>query len=387
MASNTHYVRIGTFMLIGIGILFAVVVGVGGSQLFRETIPAETYFNESVEGLDIGAPVKYRGVPIGKVQAITFIGDKYPESREAPKAGRYVLVVMDLDQITLDSFVPGEDLEAQMQRSVKNGLRVRLNTKGLTGVAYLELNFFDPKSNKPLPINWTPQELYFPSAPSTLSRIEGALDAVGGVMRQLEQVDFKSFANSIDELMQTLDRALTQANVKDIGELVVQTLAETRDTMARINALVHDPRVDSILPDASSAIQSAKNILKGSETNVLETMANINSASKKLDKAIASVDALVANPALAKSANALPETLHNVRKASDDIRRSAARMSRILKNLNNLISSQSSDIDSIVEETKALMKNFNQLMGDIEQNPSRLFFGAPPKHIRLERKE
>ncbi len=375
-------------MLIGISILFAVVVGIGGSQLFKETVPAETYFNESIEGLDIGAPVKYRGVPIGKVRTITFIGDKYPESQNSPQAGRYVLVGMELDKATMDSFVPEDgELEVQMQQAVKNGLRIRLNTKGLTGVAYLELNFFDTFSNKPLPINWKPKDLYFPSAPSTLSRIEGALDAVGGVMRQLEQVDFRSFAKSIDDLMKTLDRALSEANVKDIGQLVVQTLAETRDTMARINALVHDPHVDSILPDASSAMSSAKHILQGSEKNVVETMDNINVASAKLVKVIDSLDKLVSNPALAESAEVLPETLDNVRKASDDIRRSAGRISRILKNLNNLITSQSSDIDAIVEETKELVKNFNQLLGDIEQNPSRLFFGAPPNRIQLEKKE
>ncbi len=387
MASNTHYIRIGTFMIIGIAILFAVVVGIGGSQLFKETIPAETYFNESVEGLDIGAPVKYRGVPIGKVRAITFIGDKYPQSREDPKAGRYVLVSMELDKATVDSFVIDEDPGDHMKEAIKNGLRIRLNTKGLTGVAYLELNFFDPYSNRPLPINWTPESLYFPSAPSTLSRIEGALDAVGGVMRQLEQVDFKSFAKSIDELMKTLNRALSEANVKDIGQLVIQTLAETRDTMARINTLVHDPSVDSILPDASAAMTSAKNILKGSEKNVLETVQNIDSASKKLNKVMNHVDALLANPALSKSADALPDTLQNVRQASNDIRRSAFRLNRILKNLNNLITSQSADIDAIVEGTRDLVKNFNQLMGDIEQNPSRLLFGAPPKQIRLEKKE
>lgn len=378
------YFRIGVFVLTGMGILLATVIVIGGAALFQSTIPAETYFNESVQGLDIGAPVKYRGVPIGRVSNIGFLMNKYPQSKDGKRASRYVLVEMELREEVFKNFLPIKDIEERLQRTVDMGLRVRLTSQGLTGVSFLEINFFDPKTNPPLPINWDPESLYFPSAPSTMSRLESALDAVGGVMRDLEKVNFAGFAETLDDFISTLDKSLKEANVKDIGELLVQSLAELRDTLARVHVLVEDPKADTIIPDASDAAASAKRILEHSENRVGNAVVAIQEAAQKIRQVSENLDKLLGDPALNKSADKLPQTLNNVDEASKDIRRSAVELDRLLRGLNDLLQGESGNVSAIMEDTKTAIQNFNELVQDVKKQPSRLFFSEPPAHINPE---
>jgi ABC-type transporter Mla subunit MlaD len=63
------YLRVGLLVITGIALLVGAVMFLGGNQI-RHGRPYETYFRDSVQGLDVGAPVKYRGVTIGAVTEI-----------------------------------------------------------------------------------------------------------------------------------------------------------------------------------------------------------------------------------------------------------------------------------------------------------------------------
>ncbi len=381
--SKGSYFRIGVFVLTGVGILLATIIIIGGAAIFQKTIPAETYFNESVQGLDIGAPVKYRGVSLGRVSNIGFISNKY-RNKENSQSSRYVLVEMELREDLMQDFLSMKQMRKRLQQIVEKGLRVRLTTQGLTGVAFLEINFFDPKTNPPLPITWEPESMYFPSAPSTMSRLEAALDAVGGVMRDLEKVNFAGFAQTLDDFITTLDNSLKEANVKDIGELLVQSLAELRDTLKRVHTLVNNPKADSIIPDTSATMASARSIVETGEGRIGKAFVAIEEAATNIQRVSVNLDTLLGDPALAKSAQKLPETLANVNDASKDIRRSAAELDRLLRGLNSVLQGQSGNVGAIVEDTRTAIQKFNDLLEDINKQPSRLLFSEPPKHINPE---
>lgn len=385
MAHN-NYFKIGVFVLTGVGLLVAVIVIVAGSALFEKRISAETYFNESVQGLDIGAPVKYRGVTIGRVKSIGFVKDKYPPPEGFPHPWRYVYVEMDLHPRALAGLdLPFNDHNAIIEQIISSGMRIRLTTQGLTGVAFLELSFYDPLLNPPLPINWTPRELYFPSAPSTLSRIESALESMGRFMRDIDTIDFKEIAKTINGLIHSMDKALADANVKDFGQLLVQSTTELRDALKRVNKIVHGPGTDTLVPDAAQAMASAKTMLQSGEKDFVAAMGKARSVAEHLDVTAKNVENLLANPALKKSAEALPETLDNVRKASDDMRRSAVELERLLRNVNGLVTDERADIATILDDTKTLIQNFNELTGDLKRNPGRLIFSDPPRKVNPEK--
>jgi phospholipid/cholesterol/gamma-HCH transport system substrate-binding protein len=89
MSAKANEFKIGIFVVSALGIGFVAVVALGAGQVFRQKILFETYLNESVQGLEVGAPVKYRGVQVGNVESIGFAEEGYTTMN------RYVMVTVN----------------------------------------------------------------------------------------------------------------------------------------------------------------------------------------------------------------------------------------------------------------------------------------------------
>lgn len=382
MSDTTNHFKLGLFIIIGTLLVLGTAAVLGAGALWREaTIPAETYFNESVQGLDVGAPVKFRGVQIGRVKSIGFLSKRYDPKGDT---GRYVLVGMALTEKTMEDFLNDRDIDTTVPKLVEQGLRVRMTTQGLTGVGYLEVNFFDPKSNPKLPLSWEPKTLYIPSAPSTLSRLESAFDSISRLFKKLEGTDFKSLINTIQSFVQSLDKALQEADVSTLGELIGQNLTELRGILNRVNNLLSAPEADTIIPDASAGASAARRILENNEQDLRDVMRSARDAATKFDRAATTLDNFLDNPQLQKGADKLPETLDNVQQASMEIRKAAVQLKRLLRSLDELVINERDDVSSLVEDLRSVLRNLDELTGDVKQNPSRLFFGEPPPEVPLE---
>ena len=75
MASQRTKYTVGLFLIFGIGIALLAFIWLGMSRFLQKGHYYATYFNESVQGLDKDAPVKYRGVSIGRVDSIEVAPD------------------------------------------------------------------------------------------------------------------------------------------------------------------------------------------------------------------------------------------------------------------------------------------------------------------------
>src|ERR1700752_1995813 len=92
MEEGKRYVRLGLFTVVTVAILVAVLFLLGGRKLFQPTFTFETYFNESVAGLELGAPVRFRGVPLGQVSEILPSAAIY--ERDVPRDRRREYIVV-----------------------------------------------------------------------------------------------------------------------------------------------------------------------------------------------------------------------------------------------------------------------------------------------------
>ena len=165
----------------------------------------ETYFNESVQGLDIGSKVKYRGVSVGEVTRIGFTYNKYELDKTMSERKRYVLVEATILGRLIGSRAGGDITRPeQVRMEIEKGLRIRLAPQGITGTNYLEIDYVDPKANPELPISWEPADLYIPSSPSTFTQF---VAAAGDVVEKLQHID-------IDATLQRLNRLLDNTNRK-----------------------------------------------------------------------------------------------------------------------------------------------------------------------------
>ena len=162
--SNPNYFRLGVFVLAAIGVLIAIILIFGSGQLFKKSFMVETYLKQSVTGLDTGAAVRFRGVKVGQVTLIGLSGDIYEKDVPFEKRLQYVVVRMQIfgDKLT----------EQQIEDFVKNNLRARIKSMGITGVNYVEFDFSNGTSDyDPLPYKWQPAEPVIPSLPNQADEI------------------------------------------------------------------------------------------------------------------------------------------------------------------------------------------------------------------------
>src|ERR1044072_1248420 len=115
---RARYFKIGLFIIIGTVIAAFGVVALGVGTIFQKKILVETYIDESVQGLDVGSPAKFRGVPVGKVETITLTSAEYPTKR------RYVLVRIGLTTTIFEGAISDSGSRSLMTE-VEKGLRVR----------------------------------------------------------------------------------------------------------------------------------------------------------------------------------------------------------------------------------------------------------------------
>ena len=64
MSAEARYFRVGLFVFVGLAAIAGTALVLGGRSFFAEKVTFETYFEESVQGLEVGSPVKLRGVGI-----------------------------------------------------------------------------------------------------------------------------------------------------------------------------------------------------------------------------------------------------------------------------------------------------------------------------------
>ena len=81
MSVKANYFKLGLFVVGAVVAGIIVIVVIGSGRWFQPRLSIETYFNESVQGLDVGSKLKYRGVEIGQVTRIGFTYNKYQQDR------------------------------------------------------------------------------------------------------------------------------------------------------------------------------------------------------------------------------------------------------------------------------------------------------------------
>ena len=184
MTEKARYFKIGLFTLGALGLLCVGLLVFGAGSFFEgPPILAETYFLQSVQGLEVGAPVKFNGVQVGKVKNIRFIKDEYKHEKSLKDLADHYKKVVVVFKLETKYFLDIKNKnffnrQASVDYLVKeHALRVKMVGIGITGLVYLELGFQDLAEVPPLDeMDWKPEYLYIPSAPSMTTRFRDSVE-------------------------------------------------------------------------------------------------------------------------------------------------------------------------------------------------------------------
>ncbi len=252
MAAPTNHYKLGLFVIVGFAAAILVAVILGGANFHHNTILYHSYFNESVQGLDLGSPVKFRGVTIGNVSAI----DIAPDHRRVD-----VVSELDTDHVKRMGLTEAGTAHGKEKFAIPPDLRVQLNSQGITGVKFVALDFFDVKGNPPpvLPFR-VPEGHYIPAASSLMKNLEDTVtkamdrlpemvDAVVMIMRRVDglfatlesqDVSGKAVATlgHADDVMATMQSTLGRIDKQDLGDKAATALTELNIAVKKMNTVL-----------------------------------------------------------------------------------------------------------------------------------------------------
>lgn len=206
---------VGLFVLGACGLTVAGLLAFGSSHLFSKPGRFVAYFNESVQGLDLGSAVKLRGVRVGRVRAIRV---RY----EAGARQAQVAVVAELDQNVLSDRA-GQMIKitdrVTLERLVAEGLRAKIDLVGITGLQFVQLDFLDPAQFPAPPEERASSYPVVPTVPSGMSALIGNISKI---VTQLNKVDFAGLSLELKGLLATANR---QVGDLDLKKLVAKVAA------------------------------------------------------------------------------------------------------------------------------------------------------------------
>lgn len=381
MLRKYDYFRLGTFIVMGTFMIVALVIILGAGRYFRTTFKVESYFNESVNGLEVGSPVKLRGVKIGRVADINFVANKY-ENASLHEA-RQVLVVCD---IYPDLFrdMSHEDFIRAIALESDRGLRMRPTSLGLTGQIFLNLEYVDPESNPPMDIQWTPSEAYIPSAPSTLNLLESAVTSISSTLSAIGKDDIESIIKDFRSIMDTMDHLIHTEGGEEAAKRILNILGEVQTMLVRVNQVLADPELERIIPEASKAMITLNTIMEDSSADIIQAASEANQAMASLKKTANVLSRTIGDPRTNKALSEIAPMLENVTRASNDLSAAVSKVHTLTNRLNGLIASEETNLHSIMEDTREVMENLRELTGDAKRYPSGVLFGAPPTRSNPE---
>ena len=232
----TRYFKLGLFILAALSVLVAGAITLGAGRMFAKSITVRTSFDESVSGLDVGAPVKHRGVSVGKVQAIYFPAD----TARSAEPFKHIMVEMKIDSQVVSEMGEGR-LRETIDRMVAAGLRARIAQSGLTGGAHVELNYLDPArfpiTKPPVPMH----DVYIPSAPGSLNQV---VDAVTDIATKLQRADLEQVVRHADSLIVHMDQSVQDLHVAELRTKTNAILDNVQSVSAKANELLKNGKFD-----------------------------------------------------------------------------------------------------------------------------------------------
>src|SRR5215471_11093756 len=236
MTEETRYRRLGVFVFAALALFVGVLFVLGGRSLFQPTYTFETYFNDSVAGLEVGSPVRFRGVPLGQVTAILPSLTEYEWDVPVARRRDYIVVRVTIAQ----SREWIERIRGQTGDMIKAGLRAQTQMAGITGQLYLSLDLLDPQEYPPLPFDWKPKFTYVPSAPSFTSQI---IANAQHFLANLDKLDLKAVERNLNTLLETLNVKVAEVPVAELSTQASLVLTDARTTINHLDAILVRPDI------------------------------------------------------------------------------------------------------------------------------------------------
>jgi ABC-type transporter Mla subunit MlaD len=349
MAEEARYRRLGVFVFAALALLVGVLFLLGGRSLFQSTYTFETYFNDSVAGLEIGSPVRFRGVPLGQVTEVLPSWLEY--EWDAPVARRRDYIVVRATITQNRAWI--ERIRRQAGDMIKAGLRAQTQLAGITGQQYLGLDILNTQEYPPLPFDWKPKYIYVPSAPSFTSQI---IANVQHFLANLDKLDLQALVRNFNTLLENLNNKISEVPVAELSAQASEVLVDARTTINHLDAILTAPDIPLVLRNLASASGG--------------------------------LDGLLGDPGLKLTIDNVADVSVRLRRfaASGELDRTLRHIDELASRLDGTVKDNRYDVRAIVQDLRVSADNIRTLSDNLKRNPAGVLLGGPPEKVQFPRR-
>lgn len=392
MSQQANYLKLGVFVVTGTFLLVGGLMVFGLRETFRAGITIETYMDESIQGLDVGSSVKFRGVKVGTVREIGFASQYYAEADD--RQARYVIVRSNFTTGFLGANT-AEELRDRLNREVESGMRVRLAPQGITGLAFLELNYVDPLDFPPPPISWEPSELYVPAA---RARFTAIADSVEQVARELEEANIRLLAVKIDELLGAFTLAVEEAQVDQLSGEAIALFREMRETNSQVQETTNlvtgkiealeietiPGQISGALEEIRETIAMVRDTIDQERDRVGLIIDEILETATQTRSLLASAQDTLESDELARAIGQFQRASDRMLDVSEELPITLELINRNLRRIELTLSAEQEDISVIIHNLYTITENLKNLTELASEYPSFLILGEEPRPMEHE---
>ena len=315
MSEKNQKLRIGIFIIIGTLLLLATLFFLGLSDIFIDKVQLVTRFRESVQGLTVGSPVKYRGVQVGTVSRISIMMQE-----------KNVWVSMEIEPRFFRK-MDKAGFQKAFRKELENGLACRLEFAGITGMKFIDLDYFrNADAALEIPADLPDDTaIYVASVPSAFQDFSSA---VVNAMERLSKIRLEEISGEIERSLTSLNTLLADPAIKSTIARLNEAAANLESSTGAINQAVNEEKLINLLDELDRNLKS------------------LNSLTTNLDKT--------------SKAMKLPESTQALRDAADSIVESRKDLSETIIKFNRTVDAIRIFFDYIGHDPSAILKGKKQ---------------------------
>jgi paraquat-inducible protein B len=262
---------IGVFVVGAMALALAGLIIFGSGKIFRRTEQFVAIFSGSVNGLSVGAPVKFRGVQVGSVTSIllSLPGMTLPDLR--------IPVFFDIDRDTilkLGAMVNPADPSA-LAALIDQGLRAQLQLESLvTGVLFVELDLF-PNSQATL---FLPKNTGYLEIPTMPTLLQEASQTAADIVAKLRDADIDGLVNSLRDAARGVNDLAESPELRQTLVAIRDALTTTRETLVEVK-----PRIAPLAGRFDSGVARLETTLERLDQTLGSVKASLGSFDNLVD--------------------------------------------------------------------------------------------------------
>ena len=297
MSKEVNKIAIGGFVVGAIGLAVLAILLFGSGRFFQQKSMQVLYFEGSVKGLNVGAPVKFRGVDIGMVKNIQL-------SINPADLKFYVPVYVEIFKNRLS--ILKESTRNKKFKSDKGmdklvnelGLRGQLQMQSfVTGQLFINYDFYPETPIKKVGLQKKIYEV--PTIPTTLQMVT---DTAEKILSDLRRVNFREIVDNIAETAEGINEIVNSYDMRDTVASFNEAILDMQKLVQSTDALVVNvnSKVDNVADSFTSTMQDTRKLVNNidsrvgsSASDIKETLAAVQSSFKKAEALLADAEKLI----------------------------------------------------------------------------------------------